>query len=230
MIEWIPLAVVGLVAVGGFVAVRKSAEAERARLEQLRDWAGRNGFRLDVRPAPIVRLRVTGEDEVPFVLEARHTTQGQNEILTEWVASSLSVPELELIVVGKELNDFFHSKLGQMLVSMAGSLTARQGPARTRALSRLAALSSFGQVPMQLGSGRFVALARVPEKWPELLSREVVALLESWPKTKQAFDAPTLTLDSAGLTVEVGQVLNTPEKLHHMIRIGAAMARGMRGV
>lgn len=224
----VPIVVLGGLLVGGLALVRRSSAAAAARDQALRDWASRNGFRCEVRPEYPIRLRVTGQDEVSFVLESRDDTRGSNDVRTEWRSGELRAEQLELIVIGKEIHDFFHSSLGQMVLRMAGSVSSKQGAAKERMLSRLQAMQEFTRLPSALGGGRYVALTRDPGRWDELLSREVVALLEAWPKTRTAFDAPAITLDQTGLTVELGQCVQEPERLHHLIRIGAALARAAR--
>ncbi|MCE7873475.1 hypothetical protein DYH09_24305, partial [bacterium CPR1] len=100
--------------------------------------------------------------------------------------------------------------------------------AQQRWLERIEALKSFQPMPASLGAGRFVALARQPERWPELLSREVVALLEAWPASKGPFELPTITLDQNGVEVEVAGKLLEEQKLHHLIRLGAAVVRAVQ--
>lgn len=224
----VPVLVIGALLAGGLILVRKSAAAAAARDAGLRDWASRNAFRVEIRPEPPVRVRVSGQDEVSFVLEARNDGEGSHEVITEWRSGEFRAARIELIVVVKELHDFFQSKLGQMIVSMAGRVGDRKGAAKERMLGRLQAMTEFTKIPSVLGAGRYVALAREPARWSELLSREVEALLEAWPKTRQPFDAPAITLDDTGLTVELWSCEEEPEKLHHLIRIGAAVARAGR--
>ncbi len=229
----IPVAILAGVAGLGVMAVRRSQARQQALRQAVSDWAARNNFHCQHNLSDELPLRISGrEDELEFVLECRTPRQANDHRSPEmvWTCRARAAESLELMVLDRKVYDFSQSKLGQMVTSMAAGAASgwpRAG-AQQRWLERIQALKSFQPVPASLGAGRFVALARQPERWPELLSREVVALLEAWPESKRVFELPTVTLDQNGVEVEVAGMLLEEQKLHHLIRLGAAVVRAVQ--
>lgn len=227
----VPFGVLGLMVGGVLFGLKRAAAARALRDQAVRDWAARNNFRCEVDPASDVRFRVSGEEEVPFVLEVRNPNEKRTgeKPGTEWVARDLTSEQLELILVSKPMVDFFHGPFGQLMLNLVGKAAPSHGFGSAIWLERLRAMRDFPTAPTTLMSGRFVAIAREPEKWAEVISREVERLLDAWPETpNNPFHSPMVVLDRLGLQVEVGLALEDPQKLHHLIRIGAAAARMTR--
>jgi hypothetical protein len=96
-----PVAVFGLVLAGVFAGIKRHAAWQAERDQAMRDWAGRNNFRCEIRPAPDVRVRVAGNEEVDFVLEVRTPNEKRtgDKPGTEWASRDVTAEQLELIVV-----------------------------------------------------------------------------------------------------------------------------------